>query len=526
MPTGRETFHGTRNQLTNLPRMEVGQSHMSEKLLNLTLEIIYLLTGEKCVVVKMASIELFLQAIYPPRMEGWSKTQSPMKEPPTPYMNSETNNEKKVLEVTSKMIELLMREEHKCSDGDIKADEDVLVGNQTTNTFLNVSKDAQVHPTGSIAREEAGSFEDVNLLDRDTIDHTTVNIKGESDPREDYMNGDVWTCRVQNPSSLANIQEDTSISDLERLRWAPRTSRTSDQDIMQENCLSFHIKEESLPNYEEDYLAQTLPIASAPPQDGDRSLGNVDRYLPPMSGDGIEGWTTTPFQPPSQSSAEYKKSITSSCDFPRNQQVHKGPLSLSCLECGKCFCKTEQLVKHQQSHVKPKPYPCPECGKSFAMKHGLKMHQRIHTGEKPFVCLVCGSSFNQKIGLIKHQRIHTGEKPYSCAECGKSFSQKHSLVIHQRTHSGEKPYVCAVCGRGFTRRSLLTDHQRIHSGEKPYSCPECGKAFRHFSAFTLHKQSHSRNRPYTCSECGKCFTCSSYLVQHQKVHLLKSSLPY
>ncbi|XP_066461161.1 zinc finger protein 182-like isoform X8 [Eleutherodactylus coqui] len=203
--------------------------------------------------------------------------------------------------------------------------------------------------------------------------------------------------------------------------------------------------------------------------------------------------------------------------FVRHQRIHTGEL-FTCSECGKLFTLKSSFLLHQRSHTGENTFTCSECGKCFTQKTHFVSHQRIHTGEKPFSCSVCGKCFAQKATLVKHQGIHTGEKPFSCSECGKCFAQKATLVHHQGIHTGEKPYPCAECGKCFTTKQNLVQHQRIHTGEKPFSCSECGKLFTLKSSFLLHQRSHTGEKPFTCSECGNCFSWKAHLVRHQRIH--------
>ncbi|PIO12708.1 hypothetical protein AB205_0104460, partial [Aquarana catesbeiana] len=72
-------------------RMEEDRSHMTEKILNLTLEIIYLLTGERFPLVK-------------------SGDHMTITVPPCDSLKPERHNMQKILEVTKKMMELLTGE--------------------------------------------------------------------------------------------------------------------------------------------------------------------------------------------------------------------------------------------------------------------------------------------------------------------------------------------------------------------------------------------------------------------------------
>ncbi|XP_040294309.1 oocyte zinc finger protein XlCOF7.1-like [Bufo bufo] len=111
-------------------------------------------------------------------------------------------------------------------------------------------------------------------------------------------------------------------------------------------------------------------------------------------------------------------------------------------------------------------FNCMECSEGFTSKSDLMYHQTVHRIEK-LRCPECGKYFSNKSNLSNHIRSHTGEKPYSCPACGKRFTRKSTLIIHQRIHTGEKPFVCLECGRCFPGRGNLVKHQKVHKAKKP-----------------------------------------------------------
>ncbi|OCT58878.1 hypothetical protein XELAEV_18001367mg [Xenopus laevis] len=135
-----------------------------------------------------------------------------------------------------------------------------------------------------------------------------------------------------------------------------------------------------------------------------------------------------------------------------------------------------------------------------------------------YPCAKWGKSFPQGSKITLNERNHSNEKLFSCSVCGKCFALKTELTIHCRSHSGEKPFHCTECGKYFSHRSNLRRHQRYHTGDKPFTCFECGTCFVNYSWLMLHIRMHTGERPFSCSECGKRFARRSVLEAHQKIH--------
>ncbi|XP_069599541.1 gastrula zinc finger protein XlCGF66.1-like, partial [Ranitomeya imitator] len=85
--------------------MDREKKKMEERIINLTLEIIFHLTGEDYIVVKISS-----DRCQAPVSEGRGGTLSPILEPPPHSQIHEEINDQKILELANKMIELLTGE--------------------------------------------------------------------------------------------------------------------------------------------------------------------------------------------------------------------------------------------------------------------------------------------------------------------------------------------------------------------------------------------------------------------------------
>ncbi|XP_063805683.1 gastrula zinc finger protein XlCGF57.1-like isoform X2 [Pseudophryne corroboree] len=469
--------------------------HMTKRILNLTLEIICLLTGEDYTVVKKATGERVTPSSHPCVSGGLRRTQCPIMVPPPHSLIHERHNDQKILELIDKIIQLLTGEVPiRCEDVTVYFSmeeweyieehrglyKDVMMENHRALTSLDGASNRNTpercpRPLYSQDHTEENHSVPQEYQVEDLLDIKVEVIDDDDDDDDDalYVIGDEHCMEEETHTDFRTGGHNIRNTMEEHLVIYPE-SRTEEQWI-------------TLDYPGDSYVALNMhPVLHRADILSDTS--NHEQYF-----------SVTP-------------------DMDTHSAAHIGGRIFPCSECDKSFNQSSNLSRHQKTHSGEKPYPCGDCGKCFMEKAALSKHLRTHTGERPFACPACGKSFTQKSYLARHQRIHTGERPFPCADCGKCFSGKSDLVKHQRVHTGEKPFLCSVCGKCFSEKSNLIKHQRIHTGEKPFLCPDCGKCFAEKSDLVKHQRVHTLERPFSCSECGKYFALKSVLCRHQKIH--------
>ncbi|XP_069601981.1 zinc finger protein 1 homolog [Ranitomeya imitator] len=466
---------------------------MAERIINLTLEIIFHLTGEDYTVVKISS-----DRCEAPVSEGRGGTLSPIPGPPPHPQTHEDINDQKILELTNKMIELLTGEVPiRCQDVTVyfsMEEWEYLEGHK--DWYQEVMMEEHRPRTSPGLSSKRTTPERCPTPPPPPQDHQIL------DPKKDLNNingpernlrGDQW-CK----------EETTNV------RGDQRCKEKTPTDHCPDGCTES--AGGHLPT--SDIKADDHGV----PQDKHTYEGNATL---------LEVRSALYRKSPSETlqhilSYDSSKSDMQNKDHRRDVEHHKAHTvekTYLCTECQKCFSQKSLLVSHLRIHTGEKPYSCPECGKCYTRKSILVQHQNTHAGVKPFICLECGKCFAQKAHLVKHQITHTGERLFSCSECGKRFTAQSSLIEHQRTHTGEKPFSCQECGKCFTQKSTLITHHKTHTGEKLFSCSECGKCFSRKTTLAEHKKSHTGEKAFLCSECGKCFTRKTSLFEHQMGHI-------
>ncbi|XP_077112779.1 uncharacterized protein LOC143768020 isoform X3 [Ranitomeya variabilis] len=496
--------------------MDMDRDKMAERILHLTLEILFRLTGEDYTVVKKTSSERCQDLV----SEGWGRPLSPITGPPSHPLINEDINDWKILELTYKMIELLTGEVPiRCQDvsvyfsmeeweyleghRDLYKDVIMEVPQSFTSSDLSSKRTTPERCPRPLLPQNCKQ-EDPNVpQDHQGEDLTHINTT------ETYVRGGEW-CKEEIPTY--DYPDDCT-----RRSEGQMTSlifKSDDLEIPQDTIKviaitpdipsSLHSNDLSSDPFKQVLSSDSLQTAKEN-QSHKVNTEELTAHIAKHSFSGLEYGTSFPFEK----------------SFLKHQKNHTVENNYSCSKCGKCFNKKSNLVSHQIIHTGEKPFLCSECGKCFNKKYSLVIHQRTHTGEKPFSCSECGKCFTDTSHLIKHQRTHTGEKPFSCSECGKCFTVKSWLIEHQRTHTGEKPFSCSECGKCFNRKTHLDRHQRTHTGVKPFVCLECGKSFATKSNLDSHQRTHTGVKPFPCSECGKSFAAKSTLDTHQKTHTVE-----
>ncbi|XP_069837123.1 oocyte zinc finger protein XlCOF8.4-like [Dendropsophus ebraccatus] len=443
--------------------MNTYQGHVTEKLLHLTLEIIFLLTGQD-----YGPIEKSVKLTSDQHEAGRCKrTQSSI-------MVHEPKNEQRILDLTKKITELLTGEVSiRCQDvtvyfsmdeweylkGHKDLYQDVFTDNHRTLTLMDGSNKKSSERCLSPPYPQHAEQENPNIL-------------------YDYKNEDICNIKVEG----SDREEETR-------------AESGQQYKVEETCPG------------EEFNVGTPPTDHVTFPNVKETHGIPNKSLNPIS-------DIHPFR--------LRKEILSDCIKPGTLSGVPNVVSSSSHHrmrvqqnnTGENLSLSSQYGNHKSDGL----FSCPVCDKKFQRKAYLRVHQKRHIGYNRYRCVECLKKFSCVSKLVRHQAVHSSKKQFLCNECGKWFLTRDSLICHQETHIREKPFPCPKCGKCFLRKSVLMRHLRIHNVENPFTCLECGKSFTQKSDLVRHERTHTGEKPYTCLACLKGFAQKSGLLRHQQIH--------
>uniref|UniRef100_A0A8C5MU60 Uncharacterized protein n=1 Tax=Leptobrachium leishanense TaxID=445787 RepID=A0A8C5MU60_9ANUR len=560
---------------------DTARDPLTQRILDLTLEMIFLLTGEGHMVVKIH--ELVSDSSRQQLSEGHGKSQSFNTEPP-PHSGIHEQNHEKILELSNQITCLLTGEVPiRCEDVTVYLSmeeweyverhkelyEDVMMEDHQPVITLDQSVSTESHTLASLPNtgtehktnykekalnretparaDSAGTRERESLTTEDrhvpwkdiylTTEHSPPDMKEEPASCHEGNFTDLYNPPNHIEDSPPDLKEEPASCDEQTVYTADNFGEYLKIDPVEINH-SESLIESRKPDHRIYYTDPITPNSvykghSAPSKMGKVSYNESDLVIHGAN-TGEEqfsvilcGENSSPesalkhlhVHPEGQtfSCPECGEHFTDSIALTNHQRIHTLRKQFQCNECGKCFIRASSLAAHRMIHTGEKPFKCPECGKCFTYTQSFARHKMIHTGERAFKCPECGKCFTQASHLATHKMIHTGEKPFKCPECGKCFTHSSHLVEHKRIHTGEKPFKCPECGKCFTYAQSFARHKMIHTGEA-FKCPECGKCFTLAAHLAAHKMIHTGEKPFKCDECGKCFTQGSNLARHKRIH--------
>lgn len=450
------------------------RSRMTQRILNITLEIIYLLTGEDYTVVKSRKRAKMRE------LGELDATQAPTTvTPPPPSHSNEENNDRRILELAYKIIQLLNGEEGDYLEGhhDFYAD---MLDNEQSFRSHDLSEHGLVMYT-SETKEESILYEEGSLMD------TSIYTPGGHHP---------YICTHDNEESISQEEGDLPDTNIACTLIKEEPSSCNEDNLTERDVwtLADHAQQDSCSHFTEERALHDKSNASGERQDSstnDEEELSDQPLLEQSSPIRIESISGCPNTAPGVEDSDDMERTKSHA----KEKVH-GP-------DGEIEYRVVRIKEDSGDIVPSEEFP--KEADDLQEDNIVSVHPSQQ--DETVIDVTSSSSSSSDAG-----------KTYQCVGCQKHFTTRTDLQTHQTIHKTFQKSICPECGKMFLCTSALITHRQSHTGEKPFSCTVCGKSFRQLSQLKTHERIHTDEKPFSCSVCGKCFRCRSHLISHARIH--------
>ncbi|XP_066442094.1 zinc finger protein ZFP2-like [Eleutherodactylus coqui] len=537
------------------PRVDQDRKEAIKSILNLTLEIIYQITGEGYTVVKKIFDESLTLRNCPYGSGGWCSTQNPNME--APYHSLIYDKKQKILDLTNKIIELLTgevplrchdvtvhfsMEEWEYLEGHKDLYKDVMMENE--QPFASSDGCSKINPPErspspldsqhrpeedhNVSQDHQGEeLLDINV---EVMEEERLYERGPNQYKEDTipanispdgyskdLRGSLYSlpyCEAE----VENITHDSAAGNLFTQMIDSRHNSRDHSSSPSKQEQPFLHRSDTIRGHCGHELFLRSELENKFRKEASRLIQRAltDTALLPSS-DYVKCLTQKdsccnhPKSPKTVTEFSCSKQFNQKSYLTHQQRIHRGVMAFS-----KYFSSKSNLAKHK-IHTGKKRFPCSKCGQCFVHKSVLIKHKKFCKGNKLFLSRKCGKESTDKSRLIHQQRNHTEEMPYSCSECGRRFIKKCNLARHHTVHK-RKEFSCSESDNSITKNTKVIQHQKTQLGDKPFACQDCEECYTKKLDLIKHRRIHTVGKPFSCSECAESFTRKSGLVLHQKIH--------
>uniref|UniRef100_A0A8C5MV69 C2H2-type domain-containing protein n=1 Tax=Leptobrachium leishanense TaxID=445787 RepID=A0A8C5MV69_9ANUR len=548
---------------------DTARDPLSQRILDLTLEIIFLLTGESHMVVKIN--EMVSDSSRHQISEGHGRSQSFNTEPLLHSGIHERNHEK-ILELSNQIVRLLTGEVPiRCEDVTVHLSmkeweyveqhkelyEDVMMEDHQPVIALDKSVSGEFHPPVSLwdiigcengseiisnnvekdlNKTRKGRAESATYTERESLASEERHVpEKEIYPITEYTPTDI----KEEPASCdeGNLTDSDMYEPPEHTQTQYTSTYTGAESESHGGGDISHPDFSLLPEHTQTEYP-TTDIKEESPTYGEGNLTDSDMYEPPEHTQ--TQYTSTYTGAESESHGEGDISHPDISLLPEHPQTEypttdikeesptygEGNLTDSNMYEPPEHTQTECSAGNNGKYLKSNPNPV-EINHSESLIESRKPDHRIYytdllTQNSVYKGHSAPSSEMGKVSYsesdpVIHDTSYIEKQPISTMFRGANSAPKLGLTL-QHVHILEQPFSCSECGKHFTDSIALKKHHRIHTENTQFKCTECGKCFRLRNTLSTHLRIHTGEKPFKCVECGKCFTQTSTLKAHERSH--------